>query len=64
MGEEVIVKFIKKDNGISVSVDNATSIEVLLGLAETIQLLAENTDATEKDVIKEINKILKILNEK
>ena len=64
MKSKIIVKFIKNEQGISTKVDNCTAIDVLIGIAETIQLLTENTDATEKDVIRDINKILKILNEK
>ena len=63
MKSKIILKFIKNDVEVSVQADGGTTIEVLVGIAETIQLLTENTEATEKSIIDDINKILKVLNE-
>ncbi|MBR3697563.1 MAG: hypothetical protein IKM97_04825 [Clostridia bacterium] len=64
--EEVIVIFVKKDNehGISVHVNNTETINVLIGIAETIQLITTNSNQSREQVMSDINKILDILEEK
>ena len=38
-----IVKFTKNDKGVSVTINNTETINVLVGIAETIQLISKET---------------------
>ena len=58
-----IVEFAKNDEGVSVTLNNTETIDVLIGIAETIQLISEGTKETRKSIISDINKILDILEE-
>ena len=63
MKSKIILKFIKREDGIGVIADGGTTVDILMGIAETIKLLAKNTDETEKSVMEDIDKILNLLNE-
>lgn len=56
-----IVEFTKNDKGVSVTINNTETINVLIGIAETIQLISEETKKNKKSIISDINKILDIL---
>lgn len=59
-----IVKFTKNDKGVSVTINNTETINVLVGIAETIQLISKETKKNKKSIISDINKILDILEKK
>ena len=61
MDKQVIVEFTKNEEGVSVKVNNTETINVLIGIAETIQLISEETKRDKKSIISDINKILDIL---
>lgn len=61
MKSKIIVKFTKNDEGVSVTLNNAETIDVLIGIAETIQLISEGTKENRKSIISDINKILNVL---
>lgn len=58
---EIIVEFTKNAEGISVTLNKSTTIDVLIGIAETIQLISEETKENRKKIISDINKILDVL---
>lgn len=58
---KVIVEFKKDKNGVGVSILGCDAIDVLVGIAETIQLISEETDGGKESVLEDINKILEIL---
>lgn len=61
MKSKTIVKFTKSDEGVSVRVNNTETINVLVGIAETIQIISEETKKNKKSIISDINTILDIL---
>lgn len=63
MKSKNIVEFAKNDEGVSVTLNNTETIDILIGIAETIQLISEGTKETRKSIISDINKILDILEE-
>ena len=63
MKSKTIVKFAKNDEGVSVTLNNTETIDVLIGIAETIQLISEGTKENRKSIISDINKILDVLEE-
>lgn len=63
MKSKIIAKFIKDDDGVSVEVYSTDSIDVLVGIAETIQLISKETKESKKGIVSDINKILDILEE-
>lgn len=56
-----IVKFTKNDKGVSVTINNTETINVLVGIAETIQLISKETKQNKESIMSDINKILDIL---
>ena len=56
-----IEKFTKNDKGVSVTINNTETINVLVGIAETIQLISKETKQNKESIISDINKILDIL---
>ena len=64
MKSKTIVKFIQKDEGVEVNIYPSETINVLIGVAETIQMITENAKEDRKSVMSDINKILDILEEK
>lgn len=63
MKSKTIVKFAKNDEGVSVTLNNTETIDVLIGIAETIQLISEGTKENRKSIMSDINKILDVLEE-
>ena len=64
MKSKIIVKFTKNDEGVSVTVNSTQIIDVLIGIAQTIQMISEESKNDRKDIISDINKILDVLEEK
>lgn len=63
MKSRTIAKFTKNDEGVSVTVNEAETIDILIGIAETIQMISENSNAERKNIISDLNKILDVLEE-
>lgn len=63
MKSKNIVEFTKDDEGVSVTLNDTETIDVLIGIAETIQLISEGTKEKRKSIISDINKILDLLEE-
>ncbi len=63
MKDRMIVKFTKNDEGVEVVFNNTKTVDVLVGIAEAIQLISEETKQSKQDIISDINKILDILEE-
>lgn len=63
MKARMIVKFTKSDEGVEVVFNNTETVDVLVGIAEAIQLITEETKQSREDVVSDINKILDILEE-
>lgn len=61
MKSKTIVEFIKSDEGVTVAIHDTETINVLVGIAETIQLISEESKKDNKRIISGINKILDIL---
>lgn len=64
MKSKTIVEFTKSDKGVSVTIYTTETINVMIGIAETIQLISKESNKDKKDIISDINKILDILEEK
>ena len=64
MKSKTIVEFTKSDKGVSVTIYTTETINVMIGIAETIQLISKESNRDKKDIISDINKILDILKEK
>lgn len=64
MESKTIVEFTKSDKGISVTVNDTEILHVLIGIAETIQMIEDNTNENRKSIISDINKILDVLEKK
>lgn len=63
MKKKTIVKFIKNDEGISIKILSTQTVDVLVGIAETIQLISKITETNIDSIMSDINKILEILEE-
>lgn len=64
MKSKTIVKFTKNDEGVNVTVNSTQIIDVLIGIAQTIQMISEESKNDRKDIISDVNKILDVLEEK
>ena len=64
MKSKTIAKFTKNDEGVSVTVYEADTVDILIGIAETIQMISENSNAEIKNVMSDLNKILELLEER
>lgn len=64
MKNRTVVKFIKNLEGISVSINDVNAIDVLIGIAQTIQIIIEETEESKEMILNDINKILEIIEEK
>lgn len=61
--DKTIVRFTKNDEGISVMLNSSITINVLIEIAKTIQIISEGTKENRKQIISDINKILDVLEE-
>lgn len=62
--DEVILQFKKSEEGISVIANSGITIDILIGIAETIQLITEETKEKKENILSDINKILEVLENK
>lgn len=60
-----IILEIKKDknDGVSESINDGTVIEVIIGIAEAIQLIIDGTGQNKQTILADIEKAIDILNE-
>lgn len=60
-----IILEIKKDknDGVSASINDGTVIEVIIGIAEAIQLIIDGTGQNKQTILADIEKAIDILNE-
>ena len=63
MEEEIILEFKKSNNGVGVEIHEGTALEVIIGIAETIQIIMEETGQKRKDIIANIEKAIDVLEE-
>lgn len=61
--KKTIVKFIKSGDGIGIKVAPTQTVDVLVGIAETVQLVSRTSKNSIKSIMSDINKILEILEE-
>jgi hypothetical protein len=61
---KTILEFIQTDEGIKVNIYPTGTVNVLIGVAETIQMITEETKEDRKSILSDVNKILDILEEK
>ncbi len=61
MKPRIILKFKKNDDGITVETNDAKTIDLLMGMAETIQMLMDGTGEKREKIISDINIILDVL---
>lgn len=62
--DEVILQLKKSEEGISVIANSGITIDILIGIAETIQLITEETKEKKENILSDINKILEVLENK
>lgn len=58
-----ILELKKSKNGVGVEIHEGTIIEVIIGIAETIQIIMEESGQKRKNVIADIEKAIDILEE-
>lgn len=63
MKSKTIVEFIQKDEGVEVNIYPSETVSVLIGVAETIQMITKHAKEDRESVMSDINKILDILEE-
>lgn len=63
MEEEIILEFKKSNNGVGVEIYEGTALELIIGIAETIQIIMEETGQKRKDIIANIEKAIDVLEE-
>lgn len=64
MKSKTIVKFTKNDEGVSVTVYGTETVNILIGIAQTIQIISGQSKKDNKNILADISKILDILEEK
>ena len=62
--DKTILEFKKSDEGITVVTHDCPTIDILVGIAETIQLMMEATKENKETILTDISKALEILEEK
>lgn len=60
----IILEFAKSEEGVSVSIYDCKTIELIIGIAETIQLIMEGTGQNKQTILADIEKVVDILEEK
>lgn len=63
MKSKTIVKFTKNDEGVSATVYSTETVNILIGIAQTIQIVSGQSKKDNKSILSDINKILDILEE-
>lgn len=64
MKSKTIVKFTKNYEGVSVTVYGTETVNILIGIAQTIQIISGQSKKDNKNILVDISKILDILEEK
>lgn len=60
--ERKILEFVKNEEGISVNIEDKTEIvDVLIGIGLTLDMIIKNQGVDKKQVLQDINKILKTI---
>lgn len=60
--ERKILEFVKNEEGISVNTEDKTEIiDVLIGIGLTLDMIIKNQGVDKKQVLQDINKILKTI---
>jgi len=60
---KTIAKIIRNDEGVSVTVYDAETVDIMIGIAETIQMISEQSEKDIRLIMSDINKILAVLEE-
>ena len=60
---KTILKFEKNTEGVSVTLNSPKALDVLIGIAQTIQMITEETKENRESILSDINKILDVLEE-
>lgn len=60
---KTILKFEKNAEGVSVTLNSPNALDVLIGIAQTIQMITEETKENRESILSDINKILDVLEE-
>lgn len=60
---DIILEIKKDENGVSTSINDGTVVEIIIGIAEAIQLIMEGTKQNKQSILANIEKAIDILNE-
>ena len=61
--ETIILEVKKSKNGVAVEIHEGTILDVIIGIAETIQIIIEETGQKRKNIIADIETAVKVLEE-
>jgi len=61
--ETIILEVKKSKNGVAVEIHEGTALDVIIGIAETIQIIIEETGQKRKNIIADIETAVKVLEE-
>ncbi len=61
--ETIILEFKKSNNSVGVKIHEGTALELIIGIAETVQIIMEETGQKRKDIIADIEKAIDVLEE-
>lgn len=59
--EKVVLEFRKDNEGIGVIIHDCSVVDVIIGIAETIQLIMEGTNENKENILADISSALEIL---
>lgn len=60
---DIILEIKKDKNGVNASINEGTVLEVIIGIAEAIQLIIYGTGQNKQTILADIEKAIDILNE-
>lgn len=61
--ETIILEVKKSKSGVAVEIHEGTTLDVIIGIAETIQIIIEETGQKRKNIIADIETAVKVLEE-
>lgn len=61
--ETIILEVKKSKNGVAVEIHEGTALDVIIEIAETIQIIIEETGQKRKNIIADIETAVKVLEE-
>lgn len=61
--ETIILEVKKSKNGVAVEIHEGTALDVIIGIAETIQIIIEETGQKRKNIIADIETAVNVLEE-